>query len=293
MKYINSLLFIFSFTFLNAALLFAQETESSQFVREYEFPARGLFFSFPAEEQGGLTIFAEIFQKTDGVESFVDEDIVIILHDEYGQEIEKINSNHGGQLYAELGTLTIPGAGEYGIEIQRASVVEERLYYGQAEELIGYLEESGITMMVRMESSFMPSSSFSSLAVPSVLDKDGDSDPSKAKPIRDDSIEIATVGGLNSDPWDWWEVRGEFDTAAITVLTTQRGADVIVHIYEPGKLKHEWVRVDNAVTGSEVFEVDSQGGEPVIFRVQPYYHEGIDPNQEFTYTVSSQVKESE
>ena len=294
MKYINYLfIFLFTFTFLNAALLSAQESSDQaaiflpEVVEKHELPARGLFLDFQATEQGVLTIFAEVFENTDEGEAFVNEDIIITLHDKYGQEIERINRNHGGQLYAEQGTLTIPDAGEYAIGIQKLSVVEARLYYGRegAEELIENIEMFGMMRVARVRAFFTPSSPFSSLGVSAILDKDGDSDPSKATLLDINTTVNTSVGGLDSDPWDWWEIRGGFDTAIIKVLLTERATDVILHVYEPNKLKNEWLREDQTVEGMEVLEVNSRNGESVIFRVQPYYHEGVDPSREFPYII--------
>ena len=279
MKYINCL-FIFSVTFFSAAL-FAQESKGPvtmplpEDVEEHNLPGSGLLFDFHPQEQGMLVIAAE------GVED-EGEHIIITLHDEYGQKIQQIRNDYKGKASAQ-GIFIVPDAGKYTVAVQLNEVEEIRLFYGQQS---ADLKAASVfsSMAINIESSFI-SNIFSSLIS---TDKDGDENPSKAVRLEP-GIEVQTsVGNEANDPWDWWRVEGASGDMTITVRGMQNGrvqvADLVLELYIPNTLQREWLRQDDVTTGEEVLRVGASG-EPVIFRVKPYYHEDYDDKREAIHYV--------
>ena len=283
MRYVNYLC-VFAFTLLSA-VSFAQDLEEPAIIEEsaiiplplgvesYDFVDKGLFFSFQAEEQGVLVVATKVFEDVNGNENAIDENIVITLHDEYGQQIEKVRGHYKGEHTAQ-GVLILPSAGSYTIGIQRNSVIANRFYGGQ--ERVEQMEPLTTPMTAHIASSFVPTASFASFIVP---DRDNDENPSKAIYLepgygKPGSIEVRTSVGGGADPWDWWSIKGEYNVVIVRVLTQQ--GDVILHVFDPNTSDPSilsakgWAREDVVNEGREILVENPKNGEPVVFRVLPY-----------------------
>ena len=322
MKYINYL-FISLFTFtVFSTILFAQDESPSlqtmplplNIEGHYEYTYTDpinqigeLLFHFQAEEAGALAI---------AVSGGIKESVVFInLYDEFNQQIQRLTT---GLRYGKEGIFVIPYPGTYTIGVQfqtfqapsqvqlqeQQPPQEENLSASALLAMSIESEESGnelslpndVTVndsqdttsaspMIRVASAFAPTSAFASFVA---TDKDDDDTPEKAKILISEEGRYTiedSVGGLNTDPWDWWKIEEGFNIVLISASTED--GDIKFLFHDPNRVESLWDFQDEVARGIEEFNFNPENRGPVWLKVVPV---GVfDPDKEIPYTIEIQA----
>lgn len=192
-------------------------------------------YSFMATGAGLLTVAAN-----------APSDITLAVMDEDGQMLREgaIDRDHAGNVGREYGTVVIPRAGKYNIEVRG-------------------LDASGAVAFT-VGGSFVP---MAALEMP----EDPDGRPANAKVVQPGVALEDQVNPDAGDAADWFSVTAE--TAMTLVIVTrveEEGGDLVIEAFSAGNMAESVGRSDQDLrgnAGNESVTVEMRAGETVKFKV--------------------------
>jgi hypothetical protein len=192
-------------------------------------------YTFTATSAGLLTIAAN-----------APSDITLAVMDEDGQMLREgaIDRDHAGNVGREYGTVVIPRAGKYAIEVRG-------------------LDASGAVAFT-VGGSFL---AMSALEMP----EDPDGRPANAKAMQPGTAVEDQVNPDDGDAADWYSVTAE--TAMTLVIVTRveaEGGDLVIEAFSSGNMAESVGRSDQDLrgnAGNESVTVEMRAGETVKFKV--------------------------
>jgi len=192
-------------------------------------------YTFTATSAGLLTIAAN-----------APSDITLAVMDEDGQMLREgaIDRDHAGNTGREFGTIVIPRAGKYAVEVRG-------------------LAASG-SVAFTVGASFVAMSAFE-------LPEDADGRPANAKAVQPGTALEDQVNPDDGDAADWYSVTAE--TAMTLVIVTRveaEGGDLVIEAFSAGNMSENVGRSDQDLrgnAGNESVTVEMRAGETVKFKV--------------------------
>jgi hypothetical protein len=192
-------------------------------------------YSFTATSAGLLTVAAN-----------APSDITLAVMDEDGQMLREgaIDRDHAGNVGREYGTVVIPRAGKYAIEVRG-------------------LDASGAV-------SFTVGGSFLAMAALE-MPEDPDGRPANAKAIQPGAVIEDAVHPDEGDAADWYSVTAE--TAMTLVIVTrveEEGGDLVLEAFSANNMAESIGRSDQDLrgnAGNESMTLEMRAGETVKFKV--------------------------
>jgi hypothetical protein len=192
-------------------------------------------YSFTATSAGLLTVAAN-----------APSDITLAVMDEDGQMLREgaIDRDHAGNVGREYGTVVIPRAGKYSIEVRG-------------------LDASGAV-------AFTVGGSFVAVAALE-MPEDTDGRPANAKAVQPGTVVEDAVNPDEGDAADWFSVTAE--TAMTLVIVTrveQEGGDLVIEAFSANNMAESVGRSDQDLrgnAGNESVTVEMRAGETVKFKV--------------------------
>jgi hypothetical protein len=180
-------------------------------------------------------------------------DITLAVIDEDGQVVREgaIDRDHGGNVGSEFGTVVIPRAGKYTVEVRGLSA-------------------SG-PIAFTVGGAFMPMASFES-------PEDSDGRPASARVVQPGSATEDSVNPDAGDVADWYSVTAE--TAMTLVIVTRvegEGGDLVLEAYSASNMAETVARSDQDLrgnAGNESVTIEMRAGETVKFKVSALNERG-------------------
>jgi hypothetical protein len=192
-------------------------------------------YSFTATGAGLLTVAAN-----------APSDITIAIMDEDGQMLREgaIDRDHAGNVGREYGTVVIPRAGKYAVEIRGLD----------ASGSVAFTVGGSVVAMAALE-----------------LPEDPDGRPAFAKAVQPGVALEDQVNPDAGDAADWYSVTAETSmTLVIVTRVEEEGGDLVIEAFSAGDMSQSVGRSDQDLRGNpgnESVTVEMRAGETVKFKV--------------------------